>query len=310
MNEFLASIFSTSFGYAVLRVTTPILFATLGALISNRAGMMNIGLEGMMLASALTGVLVSAFTHSAWVGLLAAVVVGGLLGLLLAYVSLKLKADLMLSGIALNLLSSAGTVFILYKITHDRGVSSALRSYVIPSVNIPLIKNIPVIGEILSGHNLLTYLSLIMVVVIHYLLFKTTFGIRIRSVGENPEAVAAAGINVNLIKYSSLCISGMLAGLGGAYMSMGYVSMFSANMTAGRGFIAIAAEAMGSGNPLPSFLSALLFGVADALSNSIQGLQIPPELIQMIPYLATIFGLILHSISKTKREKRKKLAQG
>lgn len=288
-------IFSVNFGYAILRVTTPILFATLAALISDKAGVINIGLEGIMLSSALAGVIVSAATQSAWIGLLGALIVGTLIGVLLAYFSLDLKADTILSGIAINLMASGGTVFVLYLVAHDKGISTSLKSMVLPKVTLPLIDKIPVIGGILSGHNVLTYISLLSVILMYILLFKTPLGLKIRSVGENPDAASSVGINVKKVKYLALAISGMLAGFGGAYMSMGYVSWFSQNMTAGRGFIALAAEAMGSSSPLTSFLAALIFGIADALSNSIQSLRLPPEFVQSIPYIATIIGLIVNS---------------
>ncbi|CAM2910297.1 ABC transporter permease [Hathewaya histolytica] len=304
MKEFFNIIFSVGFGYAILRVTTPILFAALGALISDKAGVINIALEGIMLISALTGVVFSALTGNVWIGLLAAVVIGGLIGIFLAYFSLNLKTDIILAGIALNLMASGGTIFFLYLIAKDKGISTSLKSGVLPKLTIPLINKIPVLGPILSGHNVLTYVSLIAVGVVAYVLYKTPLGLRIRSVGENPDAAASVGVNVVKTKYIALALSGVLAGFGGAYMSMGYVSWFSKNMTAGRGFIALAAEAMGAGTPLGTFLTSLLFGCADALSNSLQSLKIPSEFVQMIPYLATIIGLVVYSTRKTSKGKK------
>lgn len=304
MDTLLELIFSTSFGYAVLRVTTPILFAALGALISDRAGVVNIGLEGIMLTSALTGVVVSSFSSSAWIGLIAAIFVGILWGLVLAYFSLKLKTDIILAGIALNLMASGGTVFALYIITHDKGISTSLSSKVMPTINIPFIQDIPVLGPIFSGHNVLTYFSLLAVIVVYVLLYKTALGLRIRVVGENAHAADSVGISVIKVRYIALAISGALAGFGGAYMSMGYLSLFSTNMTAGRGFIALAAEAMGMGTPVGTFLTSLLFGFADALSNSPQSVRIPGEFVKMIPYVATILGLIIYSTRKTAKLKK------
>lgn len=300
-------IFSTAFGYAILRVTTPILFAALGALISDRAGVTNIGLEGIMLTSALVGVIVSALTGSAWIGLLAAVIAGILIGLFIAYFALNLKTDIILTGIAVNLMASGGTIFVLYLVAHDKGMSASLNSKIMPSVALPLIKDIPVLGPILSGHNILTYFSLIAVFLVYILLYKTPLGLRIRAVGENSNAADSVGISVNKIRYIALAISGALAGFGGAYLSMGYVSWFSTNMTAGRGFIALAAEAMGRGTPLGTFLTSLLFGFADALSNSLQSLRIPAEFVQMIPYIATLLGLVIYATQeKSKIEKAKR----
>jgi simple sugar transport system permease protein len=299
MQDLLGIIFSASFGYAVIRVTTPILFAALGSLIADKAGVINIALEGTMLVSALTGVVVSAFTQSAWIGLLVAMIAGGLVGLLLAYFSLNLKTDIVLSGIAINLMASGGTVFALYLIAKDRGISSSLPSLVLPKIQLPLIDQIPVIGAIFSNHNVLTYASIIAVLVVYIFLYKTPLGLKVRAVGENPDAADSVGISVIRVQYFALITSGVLAGMGGAYMSMGYVSWFAKNMTAGRGFIALAAEAMGGASPVGTFLTSLLFGFADALSNNLQSLSVPAEFIQTIPYIATIIGLVIYASRKT-----------
>lgn len=304
MKALITLIFSTTFGYAILRVTTPILFAALGALVSDRAGVINIGLEGIMLTSALVGVVVSAFTGSAWVGLLIAIVAGILAALIMAYFSLNLKTDIILAGIALNLMASGGTIFALFLAAHDKGISTSLNSKVLPMVTIPLLNKIPILGPILSGHNVLTYFSLISVLLVYIFLYKTALGLRIRVVGENSDAADSVGISVIKVRYIALGISGALAGLGGAYMSMGYVSWFSTNMTAGRGFIALAAEAMGMATPLGTFVTSLLFGFADALSNSLQSLRIPSEFVQMLPYVATILGLIIYASRQTAKLKR------
>ena len=304
MSSILQLIFSTAFGFAVLRVTTPILFAALGALISDRAGVINIGLEGTMLTAALVGVLISAASGSAWVGLIAAIIAGTIMGLLLAYFSLNLKTDIILAGIALNLAASGGTIFALFVFAHDKGISASIKNKVLPNIDLPFIQNIPVIGPIFSGHNVLTYCSLLAVIAVYIFVYKTALGLRIRAVGENSNAADSVGISVRKVRYIALAISGALAGMGGAYMSMGYVSWFSTNMTAGRGFIALAAEAMGMGTPGGTLVTSLLFGFADALSNSLQSLRVPAEFVQMIPYVATILGLVLYSAQKMNRSKK------
>lgn len=299
-------IFSTQFGYAVLRVMTPILFAALAALITDRAGVINIGLEGIMLSSALAGVIVSAYASSAFIGVLGAVGVGILLSLLLAYFSLNLKTDIILTGTAINLLADGGTVFILYLAAHDKGVSTSLKSKVVPKVVLPLIKDIPVIGPVLSNHNLLTYIALLSVLIVYILLYKTSLGLRIRAVGEMPSSAKSVGINVVKTQYIALIISGIFTGLAGAYMSMGYVSLFSRNMTAGRGFIALAAEAMGRATPLGTLAASLLFGFADSLSNSLQALRVPAEFVQMLPYAFTVICLVVYSIEQSAKLKKNK----
>ena len=295
MANLLNIIFSTSFGYAVLRVTTPILFATLGALISIKAGVVNISMEGTMLVAALTGVAVSAYTGSGMAGLIAAVLAGMLLGLMLAYFALNLKTDIILAAIAINLMASGGTVFGLFVISGDRGISSSLASKVLPRIQIPIIHQIPVVGPVLSNHNVLTYVALLSVIVVYVLLYKTPLGLRIRAVGENSHAADSVGISVIKTQYIALIMSGAFAGFGGAFMSMGYVSWFSTNMTAGRGFIALAAEALGMGKPFGVLLTSLLFGTADALANALQAFRIPSEFVQMVPYVVTILGLVIYA---------------
>lgn len=306
MEELFNIIFNTEFWYSVLRVTTPILFAALGALISDRAGVINIALEGIMLISALTGVLVSALFQSSWLGLLGAVLIGALVGLLLAYFSLNLKTDIILSGIAINLMAAGGTVFVLFLVVNNKGISTDLASKVMPNITIPLIDKIPILGPIISGHNVLTYISILSVVFIFYLLYKTALGLKIRAIGENPNAADSVGISVRKIKYIALVLSGVFAGFGGAFMSMGYLSYFSKNMTDGRGFIALAAEAMGGATPIGTFLTSLFFGFANALANNLQTLRVPYQLVQMIPYVATLFGLAIYASRKQSQIKKLK----
>ena len=304
MNSVIATIFSANFLFSVIRLTTPILLAALAALITDRAGVMNIGLEGIMLCSALAGVVGSAATHNALLGLIFAIIIGMALGLIMAYSALNLKADIILVGIAVNLMASGGTIFVLYSICGDKGNSTSLKSLTMPSVSLPLIKDIPVLGSILSGHNLLTYLAFLCVFLIWLLLYKTPLGLRIRVVGENPNAAESVGINVRKVQYIVLVISGILAAVGGAYMSMGYMDKFSRDMVAGRGFIALAAEALGTGTPAGIMGSSLIFGAADALATNLQVLDIPVQFVQMIPYALTIVGLIIYSVSKIRKEKK------
>ena len=301
MENLIAAIFSPDFVFSILRLSTPIIFAGLAALITDRAGVMNIGLEGIMLSSALLGVIGSAFTQSALIGLICAIATGVLMGSIMAYFSLKLKTDIILTGISINLLSSGGTVFLLYSVAKDKGMSTSLASLTMPVVQIPIIQSIPILGPMISGHNVLTYLAFILVGVVWLLLYKTSLGLKIRVVGENPDAAESVGINVKKIQYTALAISGALAAMGGAYMSMGYMDKFARDMTAGRGFIALAAEALGRGTPVGTLAASLVFGAADALGSNLQVLDIPVQFIQMMPYLFTIIGLIIYSRAKVKQ---------
>lgn len=296
-------IFSADFVHSIIRLSTPILFATMAVLLSDRAGVTNISIEGTMLFASLMGVVGSAFSQSALIGVICAVISGVLFSAVLAFFHLKLETDIVLSGIALNLLSSGLTIFILFLLTGDKGVSTGLPSKSVPEVTIPLIHNIPILGDILSGHNVLTYLAFLSVIVVSVFLKKTKLGTYIRAVGENASSVETAGISVKKIRLKALLLSGALAGFGGAFMSMGYVSMFTKDMVAGRGFIALAAEAMGRGIPGLSTLSALFFGLADALSNNLQLFNFPSELTRIMPYAFTIVALAFYAVKKQRDEK-------
>ena len=270
LTDILSIIFTEAFAFSIFRITTPILFAALAAVVADRAGVTNIGLEGIMMISALTGVIFSAWTESAWVGLLCAILLGVATALMIGFFALKLKTDIILAGIAVNMLGNGGTIFFMYLASGDRGYSANLASKVMPTIQLPVIQSIPVVGGILSGHNILTYFAFVCVALTWVLLYKTPMGLQIRAVGESPNAADSVGVSVNRIKYIALAISGALAGMGGAFMSMGYMSSFNTNMTAGRGFIALAAEAMGRGEPIGTMLTSLLFGFADALANNMQ----------------------------------------
>lgn len=298
-------IFSADFLFVVLRVTTPILFATLAVTVAARSGIFNIAIEGIMLLTALIGVIFSAKFQNPWIGLMFALLVGGSIGISLGFMVLRLKTNAILAGVALNLMASGGTIFLLYLVSGDRGVSSSLKSLPLPNISIPFIENIPFIGTVLSRHNVLTYGVFLAVIFVHILLYKTPLGLKIRSVGENPHAAESVGINVHKIQYIALALSGILAAFGGAFLSMGYLSWFTNGMTAGRGYIGLAANAMGGSTPIGGLIVSLAFGIADALANVFQtGINVPHELIQMIPYLTTIIGLSIYSYSrKKKREK-------
>ena len=298
-------IFSTDFLYMWIRVATPILLASLGAVICTKAGVVNLGLEGIMLISALAGVLGSAFGGSLWIGLLTGLLASVAVSAVFAYFHLVLKANNVLCGTAVNTMASGLTVFVLQLATGEKGNSSSLKSFSFPNVDIPIIKDIPVLGGILSGHNALTYLALAMVVVIWFFLYKTPTGLRMRAVGENPNAASSVGQNVIKIQFLAIVLCGLMTGLGRMYLSMGYLTMFVRHMTAGRGFIALAACSMGQATPVGALISSMIFAFFDGLSNILQVLKIPSEFIQMLPYLATIAGLTVYSIQKSAAASRK-----
>ncbi|MEJ5229858.1 MAG: ABC transporter permease [Pseudothermotoga sp.] len=300
MSDFL----NPQFWYSVIRVSTPLLFGVMAALLSSITGTINIGIEGMMLMSAFWGTIVASLAQNPWLGLLAGIASSTVLAIILAYFHLKLKTDLVIGGVALNLLSSGLTVFLLYLITGDKGSSASLKSTVIPRLDIPLLKDLPFVGKVLSGHNTLTYIAIICVFVVHYLVKKTPLGIRMRAVGENPGAAVSVGISVLRMKFLSLILSGIFAGFGGAFLSMGYVSWFARDMTSGRGFIAIAAQALGGNSALFGAFGAILFGIAEAAGITLQSLRIPSEITNMLPFILTLIVLVIYARSRIRSHSR------
>lgn len=305
-------IFSAAFLASILRVTTPILLPSLGALISEKAGVINIGLEGMMLVSAFTGVVFSAYAQiwfgleaglafGPWLGLLMGTIAAVSLALLLAFFHLNLRGNIILAGIAINIFGSAATVAIMFELTGDRGNTSTLASLQMPFIQLPVwLNEIPVIGGFIYGvfnnQSIMTWIAFIAVAVVAYVMYRTPFGMHLRAVGENPDAAASVGIAVKRVRYAALIISGMFAGFGGVHMSMGYLSLFQRDMTAGRGFIALATPLLGGGNPTGTALASMVFGFFDALAIRIGSLAIPPQLPQMVPYVATIMALVVYAL--------------
>ena len=306
MELFLNNILSAEFLFTVIRVGTPILFAALAAMVSTKCGIVNITIDGTMLMSALLGTVTSAYTQSLWLGCLAGLVTGMAMGGFLAFFHVKMKAPSNLTGVAINLFTSGFTVFLCAVLAGDKGSTSKLHSLTFPTVNIPIIEDIPFLGEVISGHNLLTYLSFLFVIGLYIFIYKTPFGLKMRTVGENEKAAKSVGENTDRIKIISLIIAGAVASFGGMFLSMGYVSWFTRNMTAGRGFIGVAANAIGHGNPVFVMLSSMLFAIAQAVSNSIQILQLPSELVMVIPYVITLVIMVANSAREGIMQNNKK----
>lgn len=307
----LRSILSAAFIASVLRISTPLILPALGGLISELSGAINIALEGIMLVAAFTGVVVSAYLESTILGVLAGILAGVLIAFILGWFHLYLETDIILAGTAINILATGGTIFMLFVLTGDKGNSSSLASAMVPNVNIPLIEDIPFIGRIISGQHIFVWLAFILTWVVSIFLYRTPFGAHLRAVGESPEAAESLGINVNRIRMAAMLISGFLASLGGLTMSMAYLPLFQREMTAGRGFIALAAVYLGGRKPWGTLLAAILFGFADALSNQLGSLNIPSQLVQMIPYVVTILALALYAVREQaiKRERQRKFQE-
>lgn len=305
MSTYLNVEWISSFLFSIIRVSTPLIYGALAAVLTKKAGLLNLALESMMLTAALTGVLVSGATQSILLGYLGAVIAAVLVAGLISYFAFYIKTDLYLTSISINLAAVGGTVFVLYLTCGQKATSAAaIPSLALPSLNIPFLKDIPFIGRVLSGHNILTYLSILAVFLVYYIMFRTRTGLRIRSVGENPQAAESVGISCTRIRLISFLLSGIFAGTAGAYMSMGYVTWFSRDMIAGRGFISMSAMNIADGSPIGSALSAFIFGTADATGNALQMTQIPAEFVMMFPYAVTIIALVVISIIRLARHKK------
>ncbi|QGP93124.1 Branched-chain amino acid transport system / permease component [Neomoorella glycerini] len=287
----LSGLFSLGLLLATLRMATPLIFGAIGCMFSERSGVMNIGAEGMMLMGAFAAALTSLFTGNPWLGVLAAAIAGGFMGTLHAIMSIHFRADQVVSGAAINIMAVGVPALVLQRLWGNPGRSPLVPS--LPEITIPGLKEVPVLGALLGTHNPLVYLALLLVPLAHIVLFKTRFGLHVRVVGEHPRAADTVGINVFAIRYVCVILSGVLAGLGGAYLSLGQLSLFVQQMTAGRGFIGMAAMIFGKWTPLGAFLACLLFGFADGLQMTAQaiGIPIPKNFLLMIPYVLTMVAL-------------------
>ncbi len=287
---------------SMLRFATPLAFAALGGIVSERSGIVNIGLEGMMLSGAFFGIWASIWSGSWVVGVLMAMVFGGLLALIHAFFCIHLMADQIVSGFAVNLLALGLTGF-LYESFYPTGINAGQAARV-PLVDFSFLRDVPLVGGFLGpvfgSLSVLVWLMLILVVVVYVVLFKTTIGLRLRAAGEHPRALDAVGISVIRTRYAAVVVSGMLAALGGAFLSIGFVGNFAENMTSGRGFIALAAVIFGKWRPGWAFVATLMFGFGFALAIPLQRVSdVSSNWISTVPYVLTLVavaGLIGRSI--------------
>jgi ABC-type uncharacterized transport system permease subunit len=275
----MSEILSVALIWSTIRLSTPLILAALGGLFSERSGVINIALEGMMLAGAFTAAAVTYAVGNPYVGLLAGMMAGGLIAAIHAVACIRYKADQVVTGTAINILMIGMPAFLSGAFFLSSGSTPQIpKEHLIPWIPIVI--------------------AFALVPISWYVLYKTPFGLRLRSVGENPEAADAAGVKVARMRYAGVLLSGALAGIGGAYLSIGQSSLFTRNMTSGRGFIALAALIFGKWRPVQTLLACLLFGLTEALSIQLQGVfklpsgdDIPVQFIQMVPYVLTIIVL-------------------
>lgn len=276
---------------ASLRLSVPLAFAALGGLFSERSGVLNIGLEGMLLTGAFVSAAATFYTNSAWVGILAAIAAGGLVGLLHAYLSVTLRVDQLVSGLAINL-STAGLTAFGSRLVFTTETTQKLPG--IGAIALPGLSQIPILGSLLFNQDLLVYLLLLLIPLITYLIFRTSFGLTLRAVGEYPRAADTAGVGVGQVRYFSVILSGGLAALGGAYLVLVHVRFFTEGISAGKGFIALAALIFGRWHPVYTALACFLFGATEALQLRVQAfnLNIPYQFLTMLPYVIALLALV------------------
>lgn len=298
----MGSIFSVGLFRQMLRSATPVALAAMGGLMTEHAGIMNIGMDGMILLGAFTAVAVSVATGSAGLGLLAAILVGCLAGLFFALFVVKFKSDEFIIGTALNIFANGLTVFLLWALFGLRGT---LRSDVgLPTVTIPLIEKIPFLGEILSGNSLFIYLTWGLVLLMWVLVYRTPYGFWVRAAGEQPGTLRTAGISPERVKWMSSLLCGAFCGLAGAQLSLGNVTMFSEGMSNSRGYVAFACVIFGGANPVKAYLAALMFGFFDALGYRLQDYNISANLTAMIPYVITVIMMVYVVVRSAPKRKK------
>jgi general nucleoside transport system permease protein len=285
-------IIATLLGNTLL-YATPLIFAALGGVMSERSGVVNIGLEGMMMIGAFGAAITSLSTGSPWLGMIVAMLAGGALAILHALASVTFKADQVVSGVAINFMANGFSMFMLYKL-YGGGQSPHITTK-LSKVAIPVLSKIPHFGDALFNNYPTVYLAFVATFLVWLILYKTPFGLRVRAVGEHPLAVDTVGVNVYLIRYICVIISGMLAGLGGAAVSIGIIAEFTEVTIAGQGFIALAAMIFGKWTPWGATGACLFFGAANALDAIGQAIGLTkyanPAFFSMLPYILTIVAL-------------------
>lgn len=288
----ISEILTASLFASTIRLATPYLFASLGETLAQRSGVLNLGLDGMMLLGAFSAFYTVLQTGSLLLGLIAAILTGALMGLAMAFISVTLKAEQGISGIGVYLFGLGTSELLFNKLIETPRTISGF-----PRVPIPILSDIPVFGEVLFNHNLLVYAAFALVPLMWYVLNRTNFGLMVRAVGQTPEAADAMGISVARIRYTTVIIGGMFAGVAGASLSIALINTFQQNLTSGLGFIAVALVYFGGWRPTGVLFGSLLFSFVNALQLQIRvvGLDIPSEFAVMSPYVITLIALIFAS---------------
>lgn len=302
----LDQIFSVSLIYAAFRSATPIIYAALCAVVTQQADILNVGTEGIMLVGAFTAVAVSYFSGSWILGIAVAMLAGVVISGIMAVGHIKYKAEICAIGMGINLFALAITKFMLNVIFDTSGTFTDPNVKAIPKVHLPFLERVPVLNEILNDWAVTEWFVIVLVVLLTYVLYKTRWGLRVRAVGKFPMAAQTAGINVNAMKYQAILISGLIGGLAGAHLSLGYSTMFTENMTSNRGFMGVAAMFFGGAHPVLTAIGCLVFGISDSIGARLQAHGVPSQFVLLMPYVVTVVVLTISMVSKKIASDRKK----
>ena len=303
--EHLMDVFNIGLLQNTLRTATPVILAAMGGLLTEQAGIMNIGMDGMILIGAFVAVAFSFSMSSAAMGVIAAVLVGIAIGLFFALFVVKLRSDEFIIGMALNTFAGGLTVYLLRAIFGVRGTFSDAGIEALPVVHIDFLDNIPVLGPLLNDNSIFVYLTWVLVFLTWLFLYRTPYGFWMRAAGEHPESLETAGINPQKMKFLASILCGVFCGFAGAHLSLGYLTMFTEGMSSSRGFIAFACVIFGMANPPKVFLAALLFGFLDALGLRLQSVGVPSDLTATVPYIATVLMLVYVVVSSDRRKRKR-----
>ena len=291
ISDVLHLLFTANLWQATLAAAVLLLLPALGGVISERSGVVNIAMEGMMLTGAFFGVTADLAWHNVWLATAVAMLAGGVMALIHAVVSIRFRADQIVSGIAINIFAAGLTVFLVNRIYGLQDVGHVGQSELLPNLNIPGLEQIPFLGKVVFQQNVVVYVALILLVLTHLVLFRTRLGLRIRAVGERPQAADTAGINVFMLRYGAVVTSGLLSGLAGAFLAIGVSNTFVPNMTDGRGYIALAAMIFGKWTPFGAFIACMIFGLGEAIYANNSTIHVSQYLLSMLPYLLTLIVL-------------------
>ncbi len=302
----LERIFTPSLIYATIRSATPIMYAALCASITQQANILNIGTEGIMLMGAFFGVAISYLTGSWLLAVLVAMLSGAAMAMIIAVGHLKFKADNCAIGMGVNLFAIAMTKFLLNSVLGKSGTFTSPDLKGIPKLHLGFLEGSGFLNTVLNDWSITEWFVIILIILITFLFYKTAWGLRLRAVGRMEQAAQTAGINVNSMKYQAILIGGLIGGLAGAHLSLGYSRMFTENMTSGRGFMGVAAMYFGAANPALTAVGCLVFGLADSIGARLQPMGVPSQIILLMPYVVTVLILSVSLfIDKKRREARK-----